>query len=127
MLINYFTTGIVSACFTVTAIVIGVVSKNLSILALGLVIAFILNFIQCFYVLITQIFEKKFSSFLLELKNILIIGALMISGYILINKVIINNVLLSAIFKFLVGTITYSIGLYVTKEYKLLKKITLRK
>jgi len=122
-----FYTGIVSACFTVTAIVIGVMSKNLSILALGLVIAFILNFIQCFYVLITQIFEKKFSSFLLELKNILIIGALMICGYILINKVIINNVLLSAIFKFLVGTITYSIGLYVTKEYKLLKKIMLRK
>lgn len=122
-----FSTGVISACFTVTAIVIGIVSKSLTILAVGLIIAFLLNFIQCFYVLITQVFGRKYISFLLELKNLIPIGILMISGYLLANKVVINNVLLSAIFKFIVGTITYSIGLYVTKEYKLLKKIILRK
>ncbi|MCI1585616.1 MAG: lipopolysaccharide biosynthesis protein, partial [Clostridium beijerinckii] len=96
-------------------------------LSLGLVIAFILNFIQCFYVLITHVFEKSFISFLLQLKNILIIGVLMVGGYILISKVVINNMLLSAIFKFIIGIITYAIGLYITKEYRLLKKIILRK
>jgi len=122
-----FSTGLVSAFFTVTAIVIGIVNKSLTILALGLVIAFMLNFIQCFYVLITQIFKRKFISFLLELKNTLLIGGLMISGYLLTDKIIMNNMLLSATFKFLVGIVTYFIGLYVTKEYKLLKKIILRK
>lgn len=122
-----FSTGVVSAIFTVTAITFGIVSKDLIILSSGLVIAFILNFIQCFYVLITQIFKKSFSSFLLKLKNILFIGILMIVGYIIAGKIIINNVILSAAFKFILGIITYGIGLYFTKEYKLLKKVILRK
>jgi O-antigen/teichoic acid export membrane protein len=122
-----FSTGVVSACFTVSAIVIGIVSKSLIILSSGLVIAFILNFIQCFYVLITNVFERSFISFLSQLKNVLLIGVLMVCGYILVSKLVINNVLLSAIFKFIIGTITYSIGLYITKEYRLLKKIILRK
>ncbi|NOW88992.1 PST family polysaccharide transporter [Clostridium beijerinckii] len=122
-----FSTGVVSAIFTVSAIVTGIMNRSLIILSLGLVIAFILNFIQCFYILITHVFEKSFISFLLQLKNIVIIGVLMVGGYILMSKVVINNMLLSAIFKFIIGTITYSIGLYITKEYRLLKKIILRK
>ncbi len=51
----------------------------------------------------------------------------MVVGYILISKIVINNMLVSAIFKFIIGIITYSIGLYITKEYRLLKKIILRK
>jgi O-antigen/teichoic acid export membrane protein len=122
-----FSTGVVSAIFTVTAITIGIANKSLIILSLGLVIAFLLNFIQCFYVLITKVFERNFSSFLLQLKSIFIIGILMIGGYLLTKRVVLNNVLISAAFKFVVGTITYVSGLFITKEYKLLKRIVLRK
>ncbi|WP_315071212.1 lipopolysaccharide biosynthesis protein [uncultured Clostridium sp.] len=122
-----FSTGIISAVFTVSAITVGIVSKSLSILAAGLVIAFALNFIQCFYVLITNVFQKNFISFLLQLKNVVLIGALMVIGFILTSKIVINNAIISAGFKFIIGTITYSIGLYVTKEYRVLKKLFGRK
>lgn len=122
-----FSTGVVSAFFTVSAIVVGIVMKSLIILSIGLVIAFILNFIQCFYVLITGVFEKNFLYFLLQLKNIVFIGILMIIGYLLTMNLNINNIFFSAIFKFIVGTIMYCIGLYITKEYKLIKKVVLKR
>jgi O-antigen/teichoic acid export membrane protein len=118
-----FSTGIVSACFTITAIIVGVISKSINILAIGIIISFIFNFIQCFYVLITQVFNKKFSEFLLNMKNVLVIGSIMVCGYLLTSKISIDNVLISAIVKLIIGIITYLIGLLITKEYKLLKSI----
>ena len=122
-----FSTGIVSAIFTVSAIIIGIFTRNLTVLAAGLVIAFMFNFIQCFWVLITTVFKRNFKSLLLELKSLLIIGILMVIGYVISNVIIINNVILSAAFKFILGFLIYCIGLYITKEYKLFKKIIWRK
>lgn len=121
-----FSTGFVSACFTITAITIGVISKNLEILAMGIVISFLFNFIQCFYVLMTHVFNKKFSEFLLNIKNVLIIGFIMVCGYLLTSGISIDNVLISAIVKLVIGIITYLIGLIITKEYKLLKSIIIK-
>lgn len=122
-----FSTGIVSACFTVVAIIIGVLTRNLDKLAIGIVISFIFNFIQCFYVLITQIFNKKFSEFLLSLKNVLVIGFIMVIGYLLTYKISIDNKYISAVLKLVIGISTYVIGLFITKEYKLLKNIVLNR
>nr|WP_042314984.1 lipopolysaccharide biosynthesis protein [Clostridium saccharoperbutylacetonicum] len=121
-----FSTGLVSACFTITAIAIGVMSKSLEVLAMGIVISFAFNFIQCFYVLMKHVFNKKFSEFLLNIKNVLIIGFIMVCGYLLTSKISIDNVLISAIVKLVIGIITYLIGLIITKEYKLLKSIIIK-
>lgn len=118
-----FSTGVISACFTITAIVIGIISKSLNVLAICIIISFIFNFIQCFYVLITKVFNKKFSEFLLNMKNVLVIGSIMICGYLLTLKMSIENELISAIVKLVIGIITYLIGLIITKEYKLFKSI----
>lgn len=121
-----FSTGFVSACFTITAITIGVMSKSLEVLAMGIVISFAFNFIQCFYVLMKHVFNKKFSEFLLNIKNVLIIGFIMVCGYLLTSRIYIDNVLISAIVKLVIGIITYLIGLIITKEYKLLKSIIIK-
>nr|WP_275298364.1 lipopolysaccharide biosynthesis protein [Clostridium sp. YIM B02555] len=121
-----FSTGFVSACFTITAITIGIISKSLEILSIGIVISFAFNFIQCFYVLMTHVFNKKFSEFLLNIKNVLIIGFIMVCGYLLTSRISIDNVLISAIVKLVIGIITYLIGLIITKEYKLLKSIIIK-
>lgn len=118
-----FSTGIVSACFTLTAITIGIISGDLNILSIGIVISFALNFIQSFYVLITQVFNKSFSEFLLSLKNVLVIGIIMIIGYLLASRLYIDNVLISALVKLIIGIVTYLIGLIITKEYKLIKEL----
>ncbi|WP_315067195.1 lipopolysaccharide biosynthesis protein [uncultured Clostridium sp.] len=121
-----FSTGVISACFTITAIMIGVINKSINMLAMGIVISFAFNFIQCFYVLITQVFKKKFSIFMLNFKNILVVGFIMVCGYLLTEKMPIENVLISAIVKLVVGIMTYLIGLIITKEYKLLKSIIVK-
>lgn len=122
-----FSTGVVSSIFTVTAIIIGVMSKNILLLASGVVISFFFNFLQCYYVLITQVFEKSFLKFLMELKNVIVIGIIMIVAYMFISKITITNVLLSALIKFIVGLISYLVGLVITKEYKLIVSILIKR
>lgn len=121
-----FHTGMVSAGFTITAITIGIFSGSVEVLAFGIVIAFALNFLQCFYVLITEVFKKNFISFLMELKNVVIIGAVMTLGYILTAKIIFTNIVISALVKLIIGIISYSISLIITKEYKLLKSLLIK-
>lgn len=118
-----FSTGAISACFTITAIIIGVISDRLEILAIGIVISFIINFIQCFYVLITQVFNRKFSEFLLNIKNILVIGFIMTCGYLVTLRIYIDNVLISATIKLIIGIAAYLFALIITKEYKILISI----
>ena len=115
-----FSTGVISAFFTITAITIGIYSKSLYILTIGIVISFVLNFIQSFYVLITKVFKKSFIDFLKIFKNTVIIGIIMIVGYILTRKLQIENVIISAIFKLTIGIVFYGIGLIITGEYKLI-------
>lgn len=122
-----FKTGVISSIFTVGAILIGVFSGSLVVLATVVTISFFFNFIQSYYVLITQVFEKKFSEFLFSLKNIAIIGTIMCLGYFITNKIVIDNIVLSCIFKFFIGTIGYVIGLIVTKEYILIKNILFKR
>ncbi|WP_026889102.1 lipopolysaccharide biosynthesis protein [Clostridium beijerinckii] len=121
-----FSTGLISACFTIISIIIGVVSSDLNILAIMLVISFGFNFIQCFYVLITKVFKKKFSEFLLSIKNVVIIALIMVCGYLLASPIYIDNEFISALVKLIIGIITYLIALIVTKEYKLLKTFIIR-
>lgn len=122
-----FRTGVISSIFTVCAILIGVISGSLLVLAIGVTISFVFNFIQCFYVLITQVFNKSFLEFILGLKNVVTIGIIMSIGYLIISNVYIDNILISCFINIVVGIITYSIGMVVTKEYILLKDILLNK
>lgn len=121
-----FSTGVVSAGFTITAIIIGILSERIIILAAGIVISFALNFIQCFYVLVTEVFNKSFSKFLMELKNVVVVGFIMVVGYLLIWNITISNIFISALVKLIVGVISYLVGLIVTKEYKVLKSLILK-
>ncbi|GFP74204.1 lipopolysaccharide biosynthesis protein [Clostridium fungisolvens] len=114
-----FSTGIISSIFTITGILTGIITKNIVYLAIGISVAFICNFIQCFYVLLTDVFLGSFVAFLVNLKSTLIIFVLMAVGYSLFLAVSIENIYISVIVKLIIGFLTYSTGLLVTKEYKL--------
>ena len=122
-----FSTGVISSIFTVSAIMFGIIKGDIVSLAIGVSISFLFNFIQCFYVLITKVFNRNFVEFLIELKNIPIIGGIMILGYLLLNNFSISNILLSVIIKLSVGIICYLIGLVITKEYLLVKNIIFKR
>ncbi|GIM30255.1 lipopolysaccharide biosynthesis protein [Clostridium polyendosporum] len=122
-----FSTGIISSIFTVTAILIGVLKGSIVYLSIGIVISFIFNFIQCFYVLIKNVFNRDFIKFLLQLKSIIVITICMVIGYVIISPLNISNLYLSIVIKLIVGILTYSIGLFITKEYKLFISVLLKR
>ncbi|WP_163195545.1 lipopolysaccharide biosynthesis protein [Clostridium thermarum] len=113
-----FSTGIISACFTVTSVLIGIICKMINILAIGLVISFILNFFVCFYVLITKVFNKKFREFLFIFVNVIINGLVMVCALLLTGHMVIENIFTSAFVKLVIGLTAYLIGMFLTKEYK---------
>src|SRR5690606_30134284 len=51
--------GILSTILNVTGIIIGVILGKIEIVALGLVVSFLINFIQCNYLLMIKVFASK--------------------------------------------------------------------
>lgn len=117
-----FKTGFLSTITTITAIIIGLKLKKIEIVAFTILISFIVNFFIAYFILIKKIFKKNLSSFLYEFKGSVLIGLFMVFVYMIVNLSI-DNIFLSFIFKLLIGVLTYVIGLYITKEYKILKKL----
>jgi PST family polysaccharide transporter len=117
-----FLSGTLSAILMVSGILFGVYIGKIEYVGIGILVAFYLNFFQGFYILIHSVLQKSLFRFLVELKNLIIIGIIMMIPYLFIT-IDINNPLLSLVIKFIIGLISYIIGLIITKEYKFLKSL----
>lgn len=117
-----FIAGTLGAIANVSAIIIGVICGKIEYVAIGIVIAYLINFITGFYLLINRVFKKKLIDFLRELKSIYIIGIICSISMILLN-VEFNNIIISSIYKFIICTISYIIGLYITNEIGMIYSI----
>lgn len=117
-----FFTGVLSAVFMVVSIIIGVKSGLMQYVAIALDIAFLISFLINYYVLITKVFRKKFISFIMIFKSNVIIIVIMILCYYLFRKNI-DNIFISMIYKLVILTVSYIIGLLITKEHKLILKL----
>lgn len=115
-----FRCGIISTVIMVISILVGILSKNLSLLAICLTLSFILNFFQTYYIMVIKVFNKKFLDFLSEFKPIIIIGLIMIILNNIFNNILnsINILLLRATMKFIITFIGYLIGIIVTGDIK---------
>ena len=72
--------------------------------------------------MIHSVLEKSLFKFLFELKNLVIIAIIMILPFLFI-EINIESSLLSLILKFIIGLISYVIGLIITKEHKFFKSL----
>ncbi len=117
-----FLSGVLSAISMVSGILFGVFIGKIEYVGIGILIAFYINFFQGFYILIHSVLEKSLFKFLFELKNLVIIAIIMILPFLFI-EINIESSLLSLVLKFIIGLISYVIGLIITKEHKFFKSL----
>lgn len=112
-----FKRGILTTFITISAIIIGLLTNNLIWISVLVMIAYNLHFFSMLYFLIRKAFGESMFEFFKKLFPDLAIGACLMLSLYLINKLNIQNILVSAFFKLFVCAVIYLIGLLVTKQY----------
>lgn len=120
-----FLSGLLSAIVTIISIVVGVMLGKIEFVAMGILISFTINFFQAFYILIKLVFHKSYIEFLKEFKGVIVIAIIMVVAY-KVTSINISNVIISIIYKGIVGTVSFIFGLFLTKEYKTIKLLAKR-
>lgn len=110
-----FKTGYITAMINAAGIVIGLLLGKLEYIAIMICFTFNINLIITFYILVKLLNKSVISFFKLFIPE-LFISFIMIIVLNFSKHIIIQNILLSAIFKFLIAGISYMLGLYLTKS-----------
>jgi PST family polysaccharide transporter len=121
-----FKCGVITSFITICNIFIGVSTKNLNYVSIGVVLAYFINFNVAFYILMHNVFNKHFRELLSEVKSTLLIGLIMIVFFNIIH-IEINNILISIFIKGMIGTTSFLFGVFITKEYIFIKDILIKK
>ncbi|MCF8019090.1 MAG: lipopolysaccharide biosynthesis protein [Vallitaleaceae bacterium] len=111
-----FYSGVLSSITTVSGILIGVLFfKNLEALAVILVMAFTINFLQAYWIMYHYIFEKRMLELFQILLKPLIVGTVMIFSFLVFN-INIEIMLMSLLYKFMLGGIAFIVTAVGIKE-----------
>lgn len=116
-----FIQGIITTIITIICLIIGLSLGSINYVAMFITGALCLHSIVVYYILIKYIFNKKIISFLGEFTSSIIIALLMIIAAIFISRLIIKSVIISFMIKFILITITFIGGLFLTKEINFIK------
>lgn len=117
-----FYAGLLGAGANILMITIGVLKGKIEYVAIGVVIAYIMNFITCYYILVKKVFNRKLIEFFMEFKTTILI-LIICSFFMVIFKININNCFISAIYKFIICGSGYLISLYITKDINIFLSI----
>lgn len=117
-----FWNSCINTAITVVAILTGVfIGKDIVALSAAVAIAYICHFFTAFYMLIKMGFGYKFTSFLSDiLPDLVILLAMELA--VAIYPFHVTNTFLSFMIKFVYLAIIFIIMLYISGEYKLVKK-----
>ena len=117
-----FSAGVFSSIITITAVLTGIfVGKSIYAVAFLLIIAFIINFIQGYYLLFVKLFKKRLIELLKLLYPSLIIAFLVLVGNLLFAVFFqMESLFISLIVKVILFLLIYFGMLVLLKEHKLL-------
>lgn len=118
-----FKIGAISSILIVGSIVFGISLGSINAVAASVLLAYNINFIVSFYVLINNGLNKSFANFIKILLPDLLIFILTFMGLFVISSIRINSLFLSAIVKLAFGGSVYIISMILTKQFKYLKRI----
>ncbi|WP_445506441.1 lipopolysaccharide biosynthesis protein [Niallia sp. 03190] len=118
--------GILSAILNISSIIIGVVTKDINLLAIILVSSFIINFFQAHYLLLKYVLNARQSEFYKILIKPLFIGVL-VSTALSCFSLVTLPIVISFILKSIVAVLVFTSCLFVTGQYKVIKKLVLRR
>lgn len=109
--------GILSTIFNVTGIVSGILMGQIEFVALFLVIAFALNFLQVNYLLMIKMFNDSLLDFFKVLIKPLILALIQVGAFLLLPELPFN-LFINLVIKGLVFVIMWIGGLLITGEFK---------
>lgn len=118
-----FKTGLISAMLIVGSIIIGIRFGSINSVALCVTLAYNINMVVAFYLLINKGLKKSTSTFFKSLIPDLIIFVALFTGLYSISMFTINNLLLSAIIKLVFGGLVFVIAMIGTRQIRHIKKI----
>jgi teichuronic acid exporter len=122
-----FNAGIISAVLIVGSILIGIGFGSINSVAVCVTLAYNINFVSSFYLLVNKGLEKSTTVFLKSLIPDLIIFVGLFAGLFLISMIDINTLLFSALIKLILGGCIYLLLLLVTNQIKFFSVIWKRK
>lgn len=117
-----FWAGSVNAILNVVAIILGITTGSIEKLSICIAISYCIHFIISFFVLIKLSFGMSYVNFLKGLWKELVIGILLVLA-IVIYPFNFENIFVSVCVKAVVMLVVYFIGLILTGEISLLKKM----
>jgi len=112
-----FINGIITSSITVSAIMVGIFFKDINKVAFCVALAYNLHFFITYYVLIRHGFQYKLIIFMKNLIPDVIIFLINFIGLFFISQIKIENVLVSLLFKTILGSGVYILSLLITKQY----------
>lgn len=118
--------GILSAIVTVTAITIGVVAGSIESVALMVVLAFTINFIQMNYLLMYRLFQSNFEGVIKVLIKPIIMALIQAVFFLVVPSLPFANFINLVIYG-IAFIVLFFIGLLVTGQLKLLKELISKK
>lgn len=113
-----FITGICTSLVSVTAIIVGISFRDITIMAACVAVAYNLHFFIAYYILIKHVFEYKYRDFLKHMIPDVAVFLITIAGLFTASFYKIDGILLSALYKGVAGGGAYILGLLLTKQYK---------
>lgn len=117
---HLFVSGLLSFLTLTLAILSGIfILKNLTGTAFLILMAFLLNFFQVYFILIVRVMRKNIFDFMWQLKTGLVIGfVVLIINLLIVNLFHFNNIFLSLLVKAGVSSVSFLLMLIVLKELK---------
>lgn len=113
--------GILSAVVSVIGMVIGLLFGTIETVAIGIVIAFTINFLQANYIVIHSLFKSRVTVFFVNLIGPVMLGLIIGAVLVILNHTfVISNVFLGLLIKGIVFVVTFIIALFITGQHKIL-------
>lgn len=117
---HLFLSGLLSFLTLALAILTGIfIFKSITGTAFLILIAFLINFFQVYFLLIVSVMRKSIIDFMWQLRTGLFIGfVVLIINLLIVNFLHINSIILSLLFKTGVSSVSFLLMLILLKELK---------
>lgn len=122
-----FITGLITVGTTLLAIVLGLFTGDIIVIARNVMIANILNFAITYFVLIKIVMKKKISGFLKSFIPEVIIALICIAAGIGAMFIKMDNLLVLMCIKLIILGAAYMLGLIITRQHKILVPMLFKK
>lgn len=111
-----FLSGALSAVFTIAGICFGIFLKgSIEWVSIGLLLSFIINFIQCYWLMYKYVFKRSLFEFFNILKNPVFVGIIMTIGFLFLS-IDIKNIFMSLVYKAFLAVVLFLVGSKLIKD-----------